>query len=157
MELIYKNETWELSDLPEGKKAIDLKSVFKSKYNSNGSLLRKKVRIVAKEYSQVERIDYEEVFSPVARMKTVCLFLTFGTQRRWKINLLDIKTAFLNGDLMDEVYVCQPKNSSSKRRKRKCSCFVRLCTALSKLRELGLVGSTHISSRWVSYKAQTSP
>lgn len=65
-----------------GEKAIGLKWVFKSKFNPDGSLLSKKARIVAKGYSQVKGIDYEEVFSPVARMEMVRLLLVIGTQRR---------------------------------------------------------------------------
>lgn len=119
MRAIYRNKTWELSDLPEGKKAIGLKWVYKSKLNLDGSLLKKKARIIAKGYSQLEGIGYKEVFSPVARMETVWLFLTVGAQRKWKIHQLDVKTTFLNGELKEEVYVSQLEGFTIKGKEEK--------------------------------------
>lgn len=75
MEEIHKNKTWELSSLPEGMKAVGLKWIFKSKFNHDGILLRKKARVVAKGYSQVEGIDFDEIFSSMSRMETIRLFL----------------------------------------------------------------------------------
>jgi len=109
MNAINKNQTWKLTILPEGKKAIDLKWIFKSRFNPDGTLLRRKARIIAKGYSQREGIDFEEIFSPVARLETVRLFLAIGAQREWKFFQLDVKSAFLNGDLKEEVYVLQPE------------------------------------------------
>lgn len=70
MEAVHKNQTWELATLPPRKRAIGLKWVFKSKFKPNGSLLRKKARVVAKGYAQREGEDFDEIFSPVARMET---------------------------------------------------------------------------------------
>lgn len=109
MESIQKNQTWYLTALPEGKKAIGLKWIYKTKLNPDGSELRKKARIVAKGFAQQEGIDFTEVFSPVARMETVRVFMAVGAQRNWQIFQLDVKTAFLNGDISEDVYVSQPE------------------------------------------------
>lgn len=79
IEAIHKNQTWELAILPEVKKVIGLKRVFKSKFKPNGTLLRKKARIVAKGYTQWEGEDFEEIFSPIALMETIWLFMAIGT------------------------------------------------------------------------------
>lgn len=71
LETIHRNGTWELTSLPEKMKAIGLKWIFKSKFDSDGSLLKKKARLVAKGFSQREGINFEEVFSPVTRVETV--------------------------------------------------------------------------------------
>lgn len=68
-----------------------------------------KARIVAKGYSQKEGVDFKEVFSLVARMETLCIFLAIAAHMRWLILQLDVKSAFLNGELQKEVYVTQPE------------------------------------------------
>lgn len=109
MEAVCKNQTWELTTLHEGKKAIGLKWVFKSKFKPDGTLLKKKVRVVAKGYAQREGEDYDKIFSPIARIETIRLFMALGTQRRWRLYQLDVKTTFLNGELKEEVFVYQPE------------------------------------------------
>lgn len=106
---IQRNQTWELTDLPPGKKTVGLKWVFKSKYHSDGSLHKHKARLVAKGYSQKQGVDFEDTFSPVARLETVRTFLALAAQLKWPIFQLDLKSAFLNGDLQEEVFVDQPE------------------------------------------------
>ena len=106
---IVKNNTWELVDLPQGAKAIGLKWIFKIKRNSDGSINKHKSRLVAKGYIQRHGIDYEEVFAPVARIETVRFILGLAASRGWEVHHLDVKTAFLNGDLKETVYVSQPE------------------------------------------------
>ena len=96
------------SKLPFGKKLIGLKWVFKTRFQPNGDVLKYKARLVTKGYSQTPGIDYEEVFSPVARMETVRMFFVVATQRKWTIHQLDVKSTFLNGEILEEVYVEQP-------------------------------------------------
>ncbi|KAL0537088.1 hypothetical protein IC582_026058 [Cucumis melo] len=105
---IKKNDTWELSTLPNGKKAVGVKWVFKIKRNEKGEVERYKARLVAKGYSQRKGIDYDEVFAPVARLETIRLLIALATQNNWKIFQMDVKSAFLNGYLEEEVYLEQP-------------------------------------------------
>ncbi|KAL0548871.1 hypothetical protein IC582_013348 [Cucumis melo] len=111
---IKKNNTWELSTLPNGKKAVGVKWVFKIKRNEKGEVERYKARLVAKGYSQRKDIDYDEVFALVARLETIRLLIALATQNNWKIFQMDVKSAFLNGYLEEEVYLEQPPGYSVK-------------------------------------------
>jgi len=105
---IRENETWSYADLPKGHRAIGLKWVCKVKRDPGGNIVKYKARLVAKGYAQKQGVDYEEVFAPVARQETVRLILALATQGEWEMHHMDVKSAFLNGDLMEEVYVHQP-------------------------------------------------
>lgn len=105
---IIKNHIWDLVDLPEGAKPIGLKWIFKIKRNSDGSINKYKSRLVAKGYIQQHGIDSEEVFAPVARIETIRFIVAIAASNGWEIHHLDIKTAFLHGDLKEMVYVSQP-------------------------------------------------
>jgi len=83
--------------------------VFTTKYHADGSIQKHKARLVIKGYSQQEGIDYEETFSPVARFETVRTFLALAAQLSWLVYQFDAKSAFLNGDLEEEVYVSPPE------------------------------------------------
>lgn len=106
---IEKNKTWKLVELPAGQKPIGLKWVYKLKRDSNGEIVKHKARLVAKGYVQKHGIDYEEVFAPVTRLETVRLLLALAAKNGWEVHHLDVKSAFLNGDLQETVYVCQPE------------------------------------------------
>jgi hypothetical protein len=88
--------------LPPGKRPIGLKWVFKLKKNAEGEIIKYKARLVAKGYVQKQGIDFEEVFAPVARLDTVRMILALAANRGWQVHHLDVKTAFLNGDLEEE-------------------------------------------------------
>ncbi|GKV40339.1 hypothetical protein SLEP1_g47998 [Rubroshorea leprosula] len=105
---IQKNGTWELVTLPKGQKAIGVKWVYKVKKNAQGKVEKYKARLVAKGYIQEYGIDYDEVFAPVARLETIRLIISLVAQNKWKIYQMDVKFAFLNGYLEEEVYVQQP-------------------------------------------------
>eukprot|EP00253_Pinus_taeda_P007274 PITA_07274 len=105
---IKKSKTWELVDLPEGKDAIGVKWVYKAKSNAEGKIDRHKARLVVKGYKQQQGKDYDETFAPVARMETVRIVLSIAAQHKWKIYQMDVKSAFLNGVLKEEVYVEKP-------------------------------------------------
>ncbi|GJZ80177.1 zinc finger, CCHC-type containing protein [Tanacetum coccineum] len=106
---IERNNTWKLVELPKGRKAIGLKWVYKVKRDPNGRILKYKARIVAKGYVQKQGIDYDEVFAPVARIETVRVILALAGSSGWWVHHLDVKSAFLNGRLEEEVYVMQPE------------------------------------------------
>ena len=96
-------------DLPGGKNAIGLKWVFRTKYHADGSIQKHKARLVVKGYSQQQGIDFKETFSPVARFETIRTFLALAAQLNLPVYQFDVKSAFLNGDLEEEVYVSQPE------------------------------------------------
>ena len=96
-------------ELPTGIKPIGLKWVFKIKRNANGTISKYKARLVAKGYVQRHGVDYEEVFAPVARIETIRMIIALAGSHGWEIHHLDVKTAFLHGELKEEVYVTQPE------------------------------------------------
>ena len=102
---IRENETWCLVDLPNGQKAIGLKWIYRLKKDTEGKIVKHKARLVAKGYGQEQGIDYEEVFAPVAHMESVRLPIALAAQEAWKLHHMDVKTAFLNGEQEEEVYV----------------------------------------------------
>eukprot|EP00253_Pinus_taeda_P030607 PITA_30607 len=96
---IEKNNTWELVPRPKYKNVIGTKWIFKNKVNENGDVVRNKARLVCKEYAQQEGIDFEETFAPVARLEAIRMFLTLSSFQKFKVFQMDVKSAFLNGDL----------------------------------------------------------
>ena len=106
---ILQNKTWEIIDLPKGRKAIGSKWVFKLKYDAEGNIDRYKARIVAKGYSQVQGIDYNETFAPVAKFTSIRILLSIAARHDLDIHQMDVKMAFLNGELEEEIYMYQPE------------------------------------------------
>lgn len=104
-----ENGTWTLVDLPVGRKTIKTKWVFKLKKDTNGEVVRYKARLVAKGCSQRYGIDYEETFSPVARYGSIRYLLALAAKNGFGINQMDAVTAFLQGDLNEEIYTDQPQ------------------------------------------------
>ncbi|PWA83924.1 ribonuclease H-like domain-containing protein [Artemisia annua] len=101
-------EVWTLVDLPNGKRAIGTKWVFRCKRDERGIVIRNKTRLVAQGYTQQEGIDYDEVYAPVARIEAIRLFLAFASYKDFVVYQMDVKGAFLYGEIKEEVYVSQP-------------------------------------------------
>ena len=99
MDAVETNRTWELADLPHGYRAITLKWVFKLKRDEAGAIVKHKARLVARSFLQQEGIDFDDAFAPVARMESVRLLLALAAQEGWHVHHMDVKSAFLNGDL----------------------------------------------------------
>jgi len=106
--LLIENDTWELVDLPEGRSAVDCKWIFEVKDDNEGQVERFKGRLVAKGYSQKYGIDYNETFSPGVRFSSIRTLLAYAVQRGIIIHQMDVVTAFLNGELNEEIYMKQP-------------------------------------------------
>lgn len=103
-EALITSNTWTLVSLPPGRSSIGCKWIFKVKRNSDGSVNRYKVRLVAKGFNQQEGFDYNKTFSPVVKPATILIILTLAISKGWTLRQIDINNAFLNGDLEEEVY-----------------------------------------------------
>lgn len=103
-----RNEVWSLVDQPSHQCVIGVKWIFKNKRDGSGEVVRNKATLVAKGYCQQEMIDYEETFSHVTRPEAIRLFLAYAAHNRFIVYQMDVKSAFLNGRLKEEVYVEQP-------------------------------------------------
>ena len=123
-----KNQTWKLTDLPAGAKTIGVKWIYKTKLNELGEVDKYKARLVAKGYSQQQGVDFTEIYAPVARMDTVRMIVALAAQRGWTIYQLDVKSAFLHGELSEDVYVDQPKGYEKKGVNIRCINYIKLCT-----------------------------
>ncbi|KAI3772163.1 hypothetical protein L6452_03343 [Arctium lappa] len=108
-----RNKVWTLVPLPKGKFAIGTKWVFRNKKDEDGIIIRNKARLVAKGYCQEEGIDYDETFAPIARLEAIRIFLAYAAHKGFKVDQMDVKSAFLHGKLNEEVYVQQPPGFES--------------------------------------------
>ena len=105
---LENNNTWVLTTLPLGKNQVGCKWIFTIKYKADRNVERFKARLVAKGFTQSYRIDYQETFTLVAKLNTVRVLLSLAVNRDWPLYQLDVKNAFLNGDLEEEVYMIIP-------------------------------------------------
>ncbi|KAK0583735.1 hypothetical protein LWI29_002305 [Acer saccharum] len=104
-----RNEVWTLVPRPKTTNVIGTKWIFRNKSDEDGNIVRNKARLVAQGYSQIEGIDFEETFAPVARLESIRLLLSISCVHKFKLHQMDVKSAFLNGFLQEEVFVEQPK------------------------------------------------
>ena len=134
---MYSNKVWNLVDAPEGIVPIGCKWIFKKKTEVDGKLETYKTRLVAKEYRQRQGVDYNETFSPVAMLKSIRILLAIAAHYDYEIWQMDVKTAFLNGNLEEEVYMMQPEGFVSKNCPDKVWRLLRAIYGLKKLPEVG--------------------
>ena len=109
MNSIIGNKTWDLVKLPADRKAIGCKWIFKIKRDERGNAVRFKARLVAQGFGQVEGVDFSEVYAPVVRLTTFRTLLAIASKRKMHVMHFDAKTAFLNGNLSEEIFMRQPK------------------------------------------------
>ncbi|KAJ4730414.1 Gag/pol protein [Rhynchospora pubera] len=114
MDSMKKNQVWDLVVLPPWRKTVGNKWVLKVKRKADGSIDRYKARLVAKGYTQVEGVDYEETFSPVVRFASIRIILALVASMDLELYQMDVKTAFLNGELDKEIYMDQPTGFEAK-------------------------------------------
>ncbi|KAD2393513.1 hypothetical protein E3N88_40490 [Mikania micrantha] len=110
---ILQNHTWELLDLPPGCKPLGYRWIFKRKMKADGSIDKYKARLVIKGFRQKEGVDYFDTYSPVTRITSIRLVLGIAALRNLEVHQMDVKTAFLNGDLEEEIYMEQPEGFSA--------------------------------------------
>ncbi|GKD60774.1 ribonuclease H-like domain-containing protein [Tanacetum coccineum] len=125
MNALYRNDTWDITDLPKGRKYIGGKWMFKIKYKSNGEIERYKERYVVRGYNQKEGIDFDETFSPVVKIVTVRCVINLAVQNNWTLYQLDINNAFLYGELYETVYMDLPEENGFKQSKSDYSLFTK--------------------------------
>jgi hypothetical protein len=95
LDQIEKNQTWELVPRPNNKNGIQTKWVYKNKVDENGKVIMNKSRLVCKGYAQLEGVDFEETFAPVARLEAIRMFLAFSIYKKFKIYQMDVKSLSL--------------------------------------------------------------
>ena len=109
MESLRQSHTWELVPLPKGRKLIANRWVFTTKRDRAGNVLRQKARLVAKGFTQRKGIDFQETFAPVIRFESLRMLLAVAAHKRMAMTQFDVKTAFLNGTIEEEIYMSQPE------------------------------------------------
>ena len=114
LDSMYSKKVWDIVNAPNGIKPIGCKWVYKRKRGIDGKVETFKVRLVAKWYTQKEGIDYEETFSPVAMLKSIRILLSIVAYYDYEIWQMDVKTAFINSNLEEEIYMIQPEGFIAK-------------------------------------------
>ena len=120
MDSMYLNQVWDLVDPPEGIIPIGNKWIYKRKIGSDGKVETYKARLVAKGYRQRQGVDYEETFSPVAMLKSIRILLAIAAYHDYEVWQMDVKTAFLNGYIEEDLYMEQPRGFESQDRSKVC-------------------------------------
>ena len=152
---IIANGTWDLVDLPENKKLVGSKWVFKIKHDSNGQVDRFKARLVAQGFSQKHGIDYNDVFAPVARYTSIRSIIAIANQLDLEVHQMDVKSAFLNGKLNEEIYKHQPEGFVNAEKPRKvCRLKKSLYGLKQSARCWNIVLDKHLKNSGYTHKVQ---
>jgi hypothetical protein len=102
---LLENQTWDLVPLPSGRKLVRCRWVYRTKSAADGQINRYKARLVAKGFQQIHGIDYDETFAPVMNMDSIRLALAIAATKGWEVHHMDVKNAFIHGDLSEEIYM----------------------------------------------------
>eukprot|EP00253_Pinus_taeda_P035523 PITA_35523 len=129
---LIENQTWDLVLLPSNHKLVRCKWVYRTKKAPNGQVRRYKARLVAKGFQQVHGVDYDKTFASVAKMDSIRLALSIAAARGWEVHHMDVKNAFLHGDLEEEIYMEQPPG------------YMQNSSLVCKLRSLSMASSRHL-------------
>jgi hypothetical protein len=113
---------------------------FQKQAGGDGEIVRNKAHLVAQWFSQVEGLDFRETFAPVAHIEAIRILLAFAASKGFKLYQMDVKSAFLNAVIQEEVHVRQPPGFKNPKYPHRVSSFQRLCMGLSRRRGLGIVG-----------------
>jgi hypothetical protein len=105
---LLKNHTWDLVPLPSRRKLVKCRWAYRTKSATYGQISRYKARIVAKGFQKVHGIDYDETFALVANMDSIRLALSIASSKEWEVHQMDMKNAFLHGDLSEDIYMEKP-------------------------------------------------
>lgn len=153
IEALEKNKTWELTDLPQGKTVVGSTWKYKLKFNPDGTVSNYKSRVVAQGFTQVEGLDYQGSFSPVAKWDTIRLLLNLATVNHWFLHQVDINNAFLHGYLKEEIYMAPPPGYSKARPGQVC----KLIRSIYGLKQASREWNAELTNSLLSYGFTQSP
>ncbi|KAM2935575.1 hypothetical protein COP2_033275 [Malus domestica] len=139
---LEENKTWSLVQLPPGKKAVGSRWIYKIKFKADGSVERYKARLVARGFTQTFGVAYKETFAPVAKMNSVKVLLSIVVNCGWTLYQMDVKNAFLQGELQEEVYIQPPPGSNGIQGSMVC----KLHKAIYRLKQSGRAWYAKLSS-----------
>ncbi|KAI3672503.1 hypothetical protein L6452_38592 [Arctium lappa] len=151
MQSMKDNQVWNLVDLPQNKTTVGSKWIFKKKTDMDGNVHTYKARLVAKGYTQTYGVDYKETFSPVADVKAIRILIAIAAYYDYEIWQMDVKTAFLNGHLNEDVYMVQPEGFVSPKHPKKVCKLQRSIYGLKQESEAGIKGSMRKSKHVKSW------
>ncbi|KAK1643188.1 hypothetical protein QYE76_060993 [Lolium multiflorum] len=150
--MIVDNNDEDPATLTDSRKAIENKWIFKRKTDADGNITVYKARLVAKGFRKIQGVDYDETFSPVAKLKSVRILLAIAAFFDYEIWQMDVKTAFLNGDIEEELYMVQPKGFVDPKNADK---VCKLQRSIYGLKQASEVGTDALISKWASSKQCT--
>jgi hypothetical protein len=136
---IVHNDVWDVVPRPLGKSVVTSKWLYKTKIIADGSVEKHKARFVARGFSQIEGVDYDETFAPIARYTSIRTIICIAAEMGWRIHQMDLKTAFLNGFIEEEVYIEQTQGFEVSDRETQGDRIVQVVQLKSERRFYGLI------------------